>query len=184
MLNSGGLDVAQIRLEGSLGWPAAAVMRSPLGCHGKSSCCSRLYSMPHNPFSHHALQPVLVAIGAGVLSLPFAFRAAGWAGGLLLTAAVAAVEGFTMYVIARYAEWTGSKTYSDLVRKLLGRKAALSMSLGLLFYTYGAGVQGFLCVCSCLHLDVCTQCSCPLQQLDCCANGMACLHDGLLPCLQ
>lgn len=31
-----------------------------------------------------------------MLSLPFAFRAAGWAGGLLLTAAVAAVEGFTM----------------------------------------------------------------------------------------
>lgn len=36
------------------------------------------------------------AVGAGVLSLPFAFRAAGWAGGLLLTLAVAAVEAFTL----------------------------------------------------------------------------------------
>ncbi|KAI7840595.1 hypothetical protein COHA_005745 [Chlorella ohadii] len=91
------------------------------------------------------------AIGAGVLSLPFAFRAAGWAGGLLLTAAVAAVEGFTMYVIARYAEWTGSKTYSDLVRKMLGRKAALSMSLGLLFYTYGAATAYMIILGDCFQ---------------------------------
>lgn len=91
------------------------------------------------------------AIGAGVLSLPFAFRAAGWAGGLLLTAAVAAVEGFTMYVLARYAEWTGSKTYSDLVRKMLGRKAALSMSLGLLFYTYGAATAYMIILGDCFQ---------------------------------
>ena len=49
---------------------------------------------PHAPMLRCPQQPA--AIGAGVLSLPFAFRAAGWAGGLLLTAAVAAVEGFTM----------------------------------------------------------------------------------------
>lgn len=120
-----------------------------------------------------------------------------WARNTLCSAAPPA-----QYVIARYAEWTGSKTYSDLVRrisccvmvciytrttwpvmaeswlhpqhfgcrcvelqaaatppllpaddqvqtrcrcphvqvrKMLGKKAALLMSLGLLFYTYGSG---------------------------------------------
>ena len=56
------------------------------------------------------------AVGAGVLSLPFAFRCAGWAGGILATLLVAATEAFTLYVLARYAEVTGSRTYSDLVR--------------------------------------------------------------------
>lgn len=60
--------------------------------------------------------PCPAAVGAGVLSLPFAFYAAGWAGGLLATAAVAAIEAFTLYVLARYAEVTGSATYSGLVR--------------------------------------------------------------------
>ena len=47
-------------------------------------------------------------------------------------------------MIARYAEWTGSRTYSDLVRKMLGRKAALAMSLCLIFYTYGSGEAAFV----------------------------------------
>lgn len=58
-------------------------------------------------------------MGAGVLSLPFAFYAAGWAGGLLATATVASIEAFTLYVLARYAEVTGSATYSGLVSALL-----------------------------------------------------------------
>lgn len=85
--------------------------------------------------------PSPAAVGAGVLSLPFAFRAAGWAGCLLATLAVAATEAFTLYVLARYAEVTGSATYSDLVRKMLGRKASAAMSIVLIIYSYGSGGQ-------------------------------------------
>ena len=60
--------------------------------------------------------PAAPAVGAGVLSLPFAFRCAGWAGGLVLTFSMAAAEAFTLYVLARYAESTNSNSYSSLVR--------------------------------------------------------------------
>lgn len=80
-------------------------------------------------------------MGAGVLSLPFAFRAAGWAGCLIATLVVAAIETFTLYVLARYAEATGSATYSQLVRKMLGRKASLAMSIVLIIYSYGSGAR-------------------------------------------
>jgi sodium-coupled neutral amino acid transporter 7/8 len=56
------------------------------------------------------------AVGAGVLSFGFAFRCTGWAAGLLLTLFVAAVEASTLYVLSRYAERSGTKTYSALVR--------------------------------------------------------------------
>jgi hypothetical protein len=56
------------------------------------------------------------AVGAGVLSFGFAFRCTGWAVGLLLTFFIAAVEAFTLYVLSRYAERSGTKTYSALVR--------------------------------------------------------------------
>lgn len=56
------------------------------------------------------------AVGAGVLCFPSAFRDAGWAGGLLLLVSVAATEAFTLYVLSRYAESTGARTYSSLVR--------------------------------------------------------------------
>lgn len=55
-------------------------------------------------------------VGVGVLSLPYAFRAAGWAGGLALLAFVAFTEAFTLYVLSRYAEHTDATTYSTVVR--------------------------------------------------------------------
>lgn len=59
-------------------------------------------------------------VGVGVLSLPYAFRAAGWAGGLALLAFVAFTEAFTLYVLSRYAEHTDATTYSTVVRDCLG----------------------------------------------------------------
>jgi hypothetical protein len=79
------------------------------------------------PASH---PPCCAAVGAGILSLPFAFRAAGWAGGLLATFGVAAIESFTLYVLARYAEVTGSATYSDLVSEVAGSCRRLGPPLG------------------------------------------------------
>eukprot|EP00884_Botryococcus_braunii_P010873 jgi/Botrbrau1/19788/Bobra.0124s0036.1 len=44
------------------------------------------------------------AIGAGVLSLPFAFRRAGWAGCLLMCLTLGSMEAFTLYVLSKFAE--------------------------------------------------------------------------------
>lgn len=55
------------------------------------------------------------AVGAGVLSFPFALRATGWAAGLACIALVAATEAYTLYVLARFAEHAGAKSYGALV---------------------------------------------------------------------
>ena len=53
---------------------------------------------------------------AGVLSFPFAFRQLGWAAGLAAVAAIASIEGFSLYALCRYAEHTKTTTYSSMVR--------------------------------------------------------------------
>jgi sodium-coupled neutral amino acid transporter 7/8 len=41
------------------------------------------------------------AIGAGVLSLPYAFSCAGLVGGLVLCMVVAAAESFSLYILSK-----------------------------------------------------------------------------------
>eukprot|EP00887_Chlorella_sp_A99_P007320 scaffold2.g7320.t1 len=91
------------------------------------------------------------AIGAGVLSLPFAFQCAGWAGGLLSTVFIAAVEAFTLYVLSRYAEFTGTSSYSQLVRRMLGKKASMAMSIILLLYSFGSSVAYLIILGDCFE---------------------------------
>lgn len=55
------------------------------------------------------------AIGAGILSLPYAFRCTGWAAGCAAILLLGAVEAYTAFVLCRFAEHTGSKTYGALV---------------------------------------------------------------------
>lgn len=62
------------------------------------------------------------AVGAGVLSFPYAFRHLGWAAALVAVAGIAVAEGFTLYVVARFAEYTKQRSYAGLVRD--GRAAS------------------------------------------------------------
>ena len=59
---------------------------------------------------------VNTAVGAGVLAFPSAYFRTGWAAGLAMTAAVAALEALTLYQLCRLAEKTQSKSYQSLVR--------------------------------------------------------------------
>jgi len=56
------------------------------------------------------------AVGAGVLSFPYALRCTGWAAGLACIFCIASLEAFTLYVLSKLSEFTGSKSYSALVR--------------------------------------------------------------------
>ncbi|GBF99905.1 hypothetical protein Rsub_12813 [Raphidocelis subcapitata] len=78
------------------------------------------------------------AVGAGVLSLPFAFRCAGLAGGLLLCLLVAVAESFSLYVLSKFAERYDAPSYGSLVRRALGRKTASSLSAIMLLYLVGS----------------------------------------------
>ncbi|KAF8059975.1 slc38a7 [Scenedesmus sp. PABB004] len=80
------------------------------------------------------------AIGAGVLSLPFAFAAAGLVGCLILCLVVAASEAFTMYVLAKFAERYDAPSYGSLVRRALGKRTAALLSGVLLVYLWGSCV--------------------------------------------
>ena len=57
------------------------------------------------------------AIGAGVLSVPFAVREMGAALGLALAATVAAMIIFTLNTLLRAGERHGAVSYQDLVLK-------------------------------------------------------------------
>jgi sodium-coupled neutral amino acid transporter 7/8 len=57
------------------------------------------------------------AIGAGVLSLPFAFRHSGLVGGIILCLVVGSAEAFTLYVLSKFSERYGCSTYGQLVRR-------------------------------------------------------------------
>ncbi|PNW81882.1 hypothetical protein CHLRE_06g264450v5 [Chlamydomonas reinhardtii] len=79
-------------------------------------------------------------VGAGVLSLPFAFQATGLVGGLLLCTVVAVIEGLTMYVLSKFAERYRAHSYVELVRRALGRKLSLLLSGVLVVAMFGACV--------------------------------------------
>ncbi|BDA50337.1 Putative sodium-coupled neutral amino acid transporter 7 [Coccomyxa sp. Obi] len=78
------------------------------------------------------------AIGAGVLSLPYAFRKSGCVGCLILCLVLGACEAFTLYVLSKFAERYQAHTYSGLVRKALGRKLSASLSAILILYLWGS----------------------------------------------
>lgn len=81
------------------------------------------------------------AIGAGVLSLPYAFSCAGLVGCMLLCLVVAGLEAFTMYVLSKYAErYGGAASYGLLIRRALGRKTAAGLSAVTLAYLWGSCV--------------------------------------------
>lgn len=78
------------------------------------------------------------AVGAGVLSFPFALRAMGWAAGLACIALIAATEAFTLFVLSRFAEHTGARSYPALVHQMLGPAGSLAMIVVVFAYCFGS----------------------------------------------
>jgi len=78
------------------------------------------------------------AVGAGVLSLPYAFACAGLLGGLVLCLVVAAAESFSLFVISKFAERYSAHSYGSLIRRALGRKLSSTLSATMLLYLTGS----------------------------------------------
>ena len=79
------------------------------------------------------------AVGAGVLSLPYAFMCAGWVGGALILAIVAIVESYTLYILSRWAERTRAGSYGELVHRALGPAAAIMLYVVVFTMTWPTG---------------------------------------------
>ena len=80
------------------------------------------------------------AVGAGVLSVPFAVSELGVALAALVLPAVAAVVVFTLKVLLRAADIYGAVSYQELVREALGPAAAHAVSVALISYIAGSCV--------------------------------------------
>jgi amino acid permease len=94
---------------------------------------------------------VNAAVGAGVLSLPFAFRCAGYIGGPLILAIVAITESFTLYVLSKWAEKTNAASYGEVVLRSAGTAAATALSFIIFFYLFGSGVAYLVILGDCFH---------------------------------
>lgn len=94
---------------------------------------------------------VNAAVGAGVLSLPFAFRCAGYIGGPLILATVAIAESFTLYVLSKWAEKTNAASYGEVVLRSAGPAAATALSLVIFLYLFGSGVAYLVILGDCFH---------------------------------
>jgi hypothetical protein len=91
------------------------------------------------------------AVGAGVLSIPFAFRCAGYIGGPLILASVAIVESFTLYVLSKWAEKTNAASYGELVLHSAGPAAATALCIVMFLYLFGSGVAYLVILGDCFH---------------------------------
>lgn len=94
---------------------------------------------------------VNAAVGAGVLSLPFAFRCAGYIGGPLILASVAIIESFTLYVLSKWAEKTNAASYGEVVLRSAGPAAATALCVTIFFYLFGSGVAYLVILGDCFH---------------------------------
>ena len=80
------------------------------------------------------------AVGAGILSLPYAVRETGAILGLVLCTLVAFVIVFTLRVLVRAGDAYDAASYQELVRKALGPVASVFVSLTLIVYIFGSCV--------------------------------------------
>eukprot|EP00890_Picochlorum_soloecismus_P000649 jgi/Picsp_1/1585/NSC_05063-R1_sodium-coupled neutral amino acid transporter 7 len=86
------------------------------------------------------------AVGAGMLSFPFAFKCAGLVGGVSLLVGVAVMQCFTLYVLSGWADRTGTKTYGELVKTSLGNRASFFLNVSMSVYLFGSGVAYMLII--------------------------------------
>ncbi|KAI8469768.1 MAG: transmembrane amino acid transporter protein-domain-containing protein [Monoraphidium minutum] len=108
---------------------------------GTPIACARAPAAPEGATTLSSVSTLCnTALGAGVLGLPFAFARAGVAGCLALFLAVAVLEAFTMYVLAKFAERYDAPTYGTLIRRALGRKTGAVLSGVMVVYLWGSSV--------------------------------------------
>jgi amino acid permease len=81
------------------------------------------------------------AIGSGVLVFPYAFGQTGLLAGLALSLVFCGVLQYTYYVVGRIQQATGTASYQELIRTVLGRRGErLALATQVLFIFGG-------CVC-------------------------------------
>ena len=90
------------------------------------------------------------AIGAGVLTFPYAFESAGLVLAIILCLCLALLMGFTLHVIAQSTEAAQKKdsrvrSYQDVVKLAMGERVSTAVEVALVLYLFG-GCIAFLII--------------------------------------
>ena len=86
------------------------------------------------------------AVGTGILTLPYAFMAAGQIGGLLVLAFFMVVEFGTMRAIIECTALSSQKAYPGVVRHFLGPQWGSRFSAVIAIYCFFAATAAFIIV--------------------------------------
>lgn len=76
-------------------------------------------------------------LGAGILALPFAFKSAGLAGGVLLLGLVYVLSVGSMSILVLLANHVGEFSYGGAANCTLGRRSSVMMEVWVLVYNLG-----------------------------------------------
>jgi amino acid permease len=87
-----------------------------------------------SPFWRSVLLIVKSTVGAGVLTLPFAFSHAGWLVGSCLTVVIAILMLGTIHVLSATVEATGAINYGDMVCMALGKNSQVFVEIAIVLY--------------------------------------------------
>jgi hypothetical protein len=77
------------------------------------------------------------AVGAGMLSLPFAYQCSGVVMGSLMLILFGALASLSLHVIGRVQKRTNAKTFQECVAKVLGRRAEVAVTCAQLVFFPG-----------------------------------------------
>lgn len=78
------------------------------------------------------------ALGAGVLSFPYAFMNCGYILGPIVSLLFAFSMGFTLHVLAEASSLAQRGQYQTVVRELLGRTAGNIITVSMTLYLFGS----------------------------------------------
>lgn len=77
-------------------------------------------------------------LGAGILSLPFAFRESGIVMGILMLVMTAVISNFSCGLVLSAYVWTHKASYGDLAKKIYGHKAQIVVETIVMLLNIGA----------------------------------------------
>ena len=85
-------------------------------------------------------------LGAGALSLPFAFSKSGWLLGLLMLIIGAFATIFSIHLLIKARQATGCLSYEDLTVNIFGRVMGFIVELNILVFCFGTAVAYIIAV--------------------------------------
>lgn len=85
-------------------------------------------------------------LGAGALSLPFAFSKSGWALGLVMLIAGAVATTYSIHLLMKARIATGCTSYEDLTVNIFGRPMGFFVEVNIMIFCFGTAVAYIIAV--------------------------------------